>query len=898
MVKTIDSPGLVRTMKTTDTQTATTTSKASTTPATTPFFTKDSTPADHVSGSNDAFFQKAPAPTPKPAATLSPEVIAIRAQAKTDAAKIKYILTDNTILTSGDQGGIMAIVWQWTIKPPQITGTSLSPFDYLVVALQQNTFTIGTLTTQWTNVFDQMMHRMNDDNVKQFNLYMKYFGKMFNDEKAHEEVKFEIKKEHIVQGLETVKDVAEAGAELAAAGLTGGASELAILASWLTGTLPKLFDSAKTIIDVVDTIRNLKKDDLKKLFSADGMGNILVKSLFGELPGLPVPQGEEEKEEKEAEGDKGAKGFMKLLGALKRVITSLLSAYKKLAGFINTTLKKIDLTQKDWFDGFSMAYAGIMTAVDAAMDPGGSISKATEGLRQITSGFFEEVKGKLDEVVGGIKDRLTVITKPAVLLKTIADKAVEWVLNFIISNPPSKLFKLLAKLVTSISGKSIVELLREKVSFADDIIKKIAESERVQKLISRLNAPIHGITSIVDSIAGKAGSFIGNMEVRTLAFMGNGEAFIKEMTGVRGRPASSEGPKEEASPTDTIGAIKSGIHSRLMERGNRLLIEKGKQLGKAAIEKGKTAVVDWWRKKFKFTSLDKQDHTLFFSGDKDTKLMVATTPIPVETVLSQISGRSEITDPTSREHKAYTAAIQLVRDSNIMITAVQTRKTGGYDPKQIDKLNETLVDLANQMKILIPLISIAPAAAPPGAAPVGKVVFFKRKTWIIMGEKTEARKEKTGPSSLQFVVLKQFDTGEISSVLLDGFNNLFLSGHMQWVDDAEEKRKAYLGDMPKSLKESVGREVTDRMRQQGKFRDGKFLNRPPDHRWFPVKQADLGHIIDAVTWWNSNGRFFGPRSPEAKKFMNEADNYEWEEKSQNRSRGASLGQNYLPPIIK
>ena len=77
-----------------------------------------------------------------------------------------------------------------------------------------------------------------------------------------------------------------------------------------------------------------------------------------------------------------------------------------------------------------------------------------------------------------------------------------------------------------------------------------------------------------------------------------------------------------------------------------------------------------------------------------------------------------------------------------------------------------------------------------------------------------------------------------------------------------------------------------------------FLNRPPDVNWYPVSQGDLGHLIDAVTWWNSNGRAFGPKSAKAKEFMKDPDNYEWEERGQNRARGAALQQGYLPPMHK
>jgi len=61
----------------------------------------------------------------------------------------------------------------------------------------------------------------------------------------------------------------------------------------------------------------------------------------------------------------------------------------------------------------------------------------------------------------------------------------------------------------------------------------------------------------------------------------------------------------------------------------------------------------------------------------------------------------------------------------------------------------------------------------------------------------------------------------------------------------------------------------------------------------------MGHIVDAVVWWNSNGRLTYPQSPTVLAFMNDPDNYELEPSGANRARGAALGARgvrYLPPV--
>lgn len=65
--------------------------------------------------------------------------------------------------------------------------------------------------------------------------------------------------------------------------------------------------------------------------------------------------------------------------------------------------------------------------------------------------------------------------------------------------------------------------------------------------------------------------------------------------------------------------------------------------------------------------------------------------------------------------------------------------------------------------------------------------------------------------------------------------------------------------------------------------------------WYPIEECDMGHTHDAVAYWNKEGKFHGPRSEEVRTFQNEANNYELEPRSINRSRGAELGERYEPP---
>lgn len=62
----------------------------------------------------------------------------------------------------------------------------------------------------------------------------------------------------------------------------------------------------------------------------------------------------------------------------------------------------------------------------------------------------------------------------------------------------------------------------------------------------------------------------------------------------------------------------------------------------------------------------------------------------------------------------------------------------------------------------------------------------------------------------------------------------------------------------------------------------------------------MGHIHDAVTYWNETGRYLGAKSKEVRKWMLDSDNYILEYFSTNRGKGAKLGKTatYLPPVVE
>ncbi len=118
-------------------------------------------------------------------------------------------------------------------------------------------------------------------------------------------------------------------------------------------------------------------------------------------------------------------------------------------------------------------------------------------------------------------------------------------------------------------------------------------------------------------------------------------------------------------------------------------------------------------------------------------------------------------------------------------------------------------------------------------------------------------------------------------------------------------RQEYLGATP-GKRSRTGREVIERMRGEIPPPGGRIRGTEPDEQvftqgpqgegWYHIDSMDMGHLHDAVTYWNesgpwgSAGRTYGPRSPEVRTWMLDPANYELEHYSINRSRGSILGQ--------
>lgn len=114
-------------------------------------------------------------------------------------------------------------------------------------------------------------------------------------------------------------------------------------------------------------------------------------------------------------------------------------------------------------------------------------------------------------------------------------------------------------------------------------------------------------------------------------------------------------------------------------------------------------------------------------------------------------------------------------------------------------------------------------------------------------------------------------------------------------------RTEYLGGTMKRDTKEYG-EFLDNWRSKGRIRivddevvfidtitqkDGSLRSRLVGQDvWFSEVDMDLGHIMDAVEWWNKFGKYLGKRSEQAREFMKDPNNYQPELFSINREMGS------------
>ncbi len=362
---------------------------------------------------------------------------------------------------------------------------------------------------------------------------------------------------------------------------------------------------------------------------------------------------------------------------------------------------------------------------------------------------------------------------------------------------------------------------------------------------------------------------------------------------------------------------------RALDRVVAWIVAQARRVGRL-VASGATSirdrVVSWWRARRSFSGADGSAHSLYFAGEgAGARLTVATgTPMPVVAWLASIHAPAT-TSPNPAVRAAYAAATTLVsgglaRDvAALNVTPRGAAATAAPSPQAIDALNRDLERLAGYLALLMPLDPrVAAAAPPPGTAPVPAGGAFKvtaSDSIAVVVSIAPLTRLPAGPANM-FVTWRRLRPRGRPFLAEQTNLSVFIAG---WGSRFEpyvaDPREFYMGPTPSDrLRPAVRR----RMIAQGRFnaatnavivnRDsaGSPLPSAAPRTEVPESDTDMGHLVDAVTWWNSNGRLTFPQSPSVLAFMAREENYEIEPRAINQLRGRQLagrGIRYLPPIV-
>jgi hypothetical protein len=342
-----------------------------------------------------------------------------------------------------------------------------------------------------------------------------------------------------------------------------------------------------------------------------------------------------------------------------------------------------------------------------------------------------------------------------------------------------------------------------------------------------------------------------------------------------------------------VKALQAKV-DQVLDKGVEWVVAQARRLGKFVAGAARSAagrLIEWWKKRKSFAASDRSSHALYFVGQAaSADLTVASAPMPVTAFLRAVRPKA-----TSSSDPNVVSSFQAADKLTNEILRLKATVEGGPNPRQpadIDSLNGKLDQLAGFLGPLIPLLYPSTAPAGAGTVPVkeGQLIKVRSRNLIAVVSEIDSK----------MVRYKFIRPGQrmvsAEGLTIASFNRDFGSEFVLYVEDP---RELYMGPTPKKDK-GVGAQVKARMASEQKLRVNSGVEEilySRDGKWWKVANCDMGHIIDAVVWWNSNGRLTGAQSADVIRFMNDPGNYELEPSGPNRSRGARLGIKYLPPAV-
>jgi hypothetical protein len=415
----------------------------------------------------------------------------------------------------------------------------------------------------------------------------------------------------------------------------------------------------------------------------------------------------------------------------------------------------------------------------------------------------------------------------------------------------------------------------------------------VMTIVERLRQIGQVVAAYVDSIsaiaAGAVGAAANRVEQTMAGLLTLLISFLARFIGL-------------GKVSDVVLGFVRRVQARIDQALDRVvawIVAQVRRLGSAIVGRARAAaghLADWWRARKSFGATDGSSHALYFTGERAGAVLTVSsgTPTPVNDFLRAIRAAA-MASTTSSVQSAYHAAVAKARVIDGLRATVERADASGRQAADIDRLNSEMEGLVPLLAPLIPL-AFPPPAVGPGAAPVAVGEMIKLTSSNLVAKVTGiVGASVPGQLMVNFRVISPRQNRS-RAPLATGF--LAAAFGREFAKYTDDPRELFMGPTP-GKGSNTGKLVITRMTAEGKMAGNKVLY-SRDGKWYDLSACDMGHVIDAVTWWNTNGRLTGARSPTVRAFMENAINYELEPSGPNQARGAALaarGIRYLPPEV-
>jgi hypothetical protein len=415
--------------------------------------------------------------------------------------------------------------------------------------------------------------------------------------------------------------------------------------------------------------------------------------------------------------------------------------------------------------------------------------------------------------------------------------------------------------------------------------------DTIMVFVSKIKQIVQVVTGFVESIvaiaAGQIGAAASRVENALAGVMSLAINFLAGFAGL-GKVADKV--------MVVIAKIRGPIDKALDWLVN-WIVTAAKKLGKFVAAKA-GAVLEWWKAKKAFKAADGSAHTLYMEGSGlGAQLIVATRKIELQQFLGSVGPLAK-KSPDPKVVVAHAAAVAAEAEYQRLKKIVETSKPPRQE-KDINPMNKQLELLSQtHLPLLVPLLYPAaptPAGSGPASVRPGELIKIIRGdgvakvTEILPPPVTSGGSQyDQGTMFMKFKIVTPRGKSEATGFLTTARGR-------DWDIYTADPRELYLGT---PNKDAIAIQVKERMEKEGLY-DPIAKTVKEKGKWIPESMCDLSHVVDAVLWWNTEGRFTGAQSTAAINFMKNPKNYILESSAANRIRGAQLGGRgvvYLPPV--